>query len=124
MKELLIIGGGFYTTALIVFHLLFWRLFNWPQTLIALNDVNKATIQVLNISITFIFGIFAYISFVHTQDLLNTHLGRTLLLLISALWLFRAMQQILFYKLKHKISVGLALYFMVGSILYGAPVIM
>ena len=124
MKELLIIGGGVYTTALIVFHLLFWRLFKWPQTLIALNDVNKATIQVLNISITFIFGIFAYISFVHTQDLLNTHLGRTLLVLISALWLFRAMQQILFYKLKHKISVGLALYFMVGSILYGAPVIM
>ncbi len=124
MKELLIIGGGVYTILLIVFHLLFWRLFNWPQTLIALNDVNKATIQVLNISITFIFGIFAYISFVHTQDLLNTHLGRTLLLLISALWLFRAMQQILFYKLKHKISVGLALYFMVGSILYGAPVIM
>ena len=124
MKELLIIGGGVYTILLIVFHLLFWRLFNWPQTLIALNDVNKATIQVLNISITFIFGIFAYISFVHTRDLLNTHLGRTLLVLISALWLFRAMQQILFYKLKHKISVGLALYFMVGSILYGAPVIM
>lgn len=123
MNEKLIIAGGIYTIVLIVFHVLFWRIFNWPETLKSLNDVNRATIQVLNISITFIFVIFAYISFMHTQELLNTRLGRSLLILISGLWIFRAAQQVVFYKLKHKASVGLAFYFLLGSVLYGVPII-
>lgn len=119
MKETLILAGGFYTVALIVFHLLFWRIFDWPQSLQATGWVNRSTIQVLNISITFIFFIFAYISFLHRDDLLNTGLGHALLVLISVLWLFRALQQIVFYGLKHWVSWGLMLYFMLGSGLYG-----
>jgi hypothetical protein len=122
MKEALIITGGIYTVALIIFHALFWRIFNWPETLMPLNYVNKATIQVLNISITFIFFIFAYISFAHTKELLNTELGRTLLVLISGLWLFRAAQQVVFYKLENKASVAFAFYFLLGAVLYGIPV--
>jgi len=123
MNETLIIVGGIYTVGLIVFHLLFWRIFKWPETLVTLNSVNKATIQVLNISITFIFVIFAYVSFAHTNELLNTQLGKSLLVLISILWLFRAVQQVVFYKLKHKASVGLTVYFLIGAFLYGIPVI-
>ena len=123
MKEALIISGGIFTVALIIFHLLFWRIFKWPETLKSLNYVNKATMQVLNISISFIFFIIAYISFVHTHELLNTQLGKTLLVLISGLWLFRAVQQVVFYKLKHKASVGLTFYFLIGALLYGLPAI-
>jgi len=123
MKEFLIIAGGFYTIFLIIFHILFWRIFKWPETLESLNFVNKSTIQVLNISITFIFFIFAYISFIHTQELLNTPLGNSLLVLISCLWLFRAAQQVVFYKLKHKASIGLTIFFLIGAFLYGTPVI-
>lgn len=123
MKEALIFAGGIYTIALIIFHMLFWHIFRWPETLKRLNSVNKATIQVLNISITFIFFIFAYISFAHTHELLNTSLGRALLTLISFLWLFRAALQIVFYKLKHKASVALTIFFIIGAFLYGLPVI-
>lgn len=124
MKETLIIAGGIYTVGLIVFHLLLWRIFKWPETLATLDSVNKATMQVLNVSITFIFVIFAYVSFAHTNELLNTPLGQSLLVLISILWLFRAAQQVVFYKLKHRASVGLTAYFLIGAILYGAPVIL
>ena len=79
--------------------------------------------QVLNISITFVFFIFAYISFVHTHELLNTQLGKSLLVLISCLWLFRAAQQIVFYKLKYKASAGLTFFFLIGALLYGVPAI-
>ena len=123
MKETLIIAGGIYTVALIIFHVLFWRIFKWPETLMTLDYVNKATIQVLNISITFIFFIITYISFAHTDELLNTQLGRALLVLISGLWLFRAAQQVVFYKLKHKASIGLTFYFLIGALLYGVPTI-
>jgi hypothetical protein len=103
--------------------MLFWRIFKWPETLESLNYVNKATMQVLNISITFIFFIFSYVSFAHTQELLNTGLGNSLLVLISCLWLFRAAQQVVFYNLKHKMSVGLTVFFLFGAFLYGMPVI-
>lgn len=121
MNEHLIIAGGFYNILLIIFHLLFWRLFKWPETINSLNYVNKATIQVLNISITFIFFIFSYISFAHTQELINTPLGHSLLILISALWFFRAAQQIYFYKLKHIASIGLTFFFILGGMFYGVP---
>ncbi|MEW8438345.1 MAG: hypothetical protein AB2689_09330 [Candidatus Thiodiazotropha taylori] len=121
MNEALIIGGGIYMVALIVFHVLFWRIFKWPETLMSLNRVNKSTIQVLNISLTFIFAIFAYISFFHTDELLNTQLGNTLLILISLLWLFRAAQQLVFYDPRNKASIGLTVYFLVGAVLYGIP---
>ena len=123
MNEILIVAGGVYTVALIVFHILFWRIFRWPETLGSLNYVNKATMQVLNISITFIFFIFAYVSFAHTKELLNTQLGNSLLVLISCLWLFRAAQQVVFYKLKHKASIGFTIFFLIGAFLYGMPVI-
>ncbi len=123
MKEALIIAGGIFTVVLIIFHLLFWRIFKWPKTLRLLDSVNKATMQVLNVSITFLFFIIAYISFAHTNELLSTQLGNTLLVLISGLWLFRAVQQVVFYKLKQKASVGLTFYFLIGAVLYGLPVI-
>jgi len=123
MNEKLIIAGGLYNIALIIFHILFWRIFKWPESLGSLNSINKATIQVLNISITFIFFTFSYISLAHTQDLLNTDLGNTLLVLMSCLWLFRAIQQVIFYKLNHITSVGLTFFFLLGSSLYAIPVI-
>jgi hypothetical protein len=123
MNETLIIAGGVYSIVLIIFHVMFWRIFKWPESLNSLNHINKATIQVLNISITFIFFIFAYISLAHTHELLTTQLGKSLLVLISALWLFRAAQQVVFYKLKHKASVGLTFFFLIGAFLYGIPVI-
>ena len=121
MNELLVILGGVYTVFLILFHLLFWRIFKWPETLVSLSYINRSTIQVLNISITFVFFIFAYLSFVHTDELLNTQLGRSLLSLIACLWLFRAVQQVIFYKPKHKASLGLTFYFLLGAVLYGIP---
>lgn len=123
MNEILIIAGGTYTVVLIIFHILFWRIFKWPETLNSLNYINRATIQVLNISITFMFFIIAYISFMHTHELLTTQLGKSLLVLISSLWLFRAAQQVVFYKLNHTASVGLTAFFLIGAFLYGMPVI-
>ena len=123
MDVLLVNLGGLYTIALIIFHLLFWRLFDWPASLQSTNSINRATIQVLNISITLIFCIFAYISFMHTAELRNTPLGNTLLVLISWLWLIRAVLQVIFYRLKHRASVALTLYFSLGAVLYGLPVL-
>ena len=119
--ETFIIAGGFYTIGLIVFHLLFWRIFDWEQDLKRISFLNRATMQVLNISLTLSFIIFSYISLVHATELLTSSLGHSLLLLMALFWLARAIQQIVFYRLRHWASWAFLLLFLSGSLLYAIP---
>ena len=123
MNETLIKAGGFYNILLVIFHMMFWRVFNWREDLKALSFLNGSTMQVLNISLTLVFVLFAYISFVHTYELLNTSLGNTLLSLISIFWFARAAQQPVFYKLKHWASWVFMIFFILGGVLYGVPAV-
>lgn len=119
--ETLITAGGFYHIGLIAFHLLFWRIFNWDTALESLSFVNKAIMQVLNLSLTIVFAIFAYISFAYTQELVTTSLGRALVVLIALFWLARSIQQIVFFKLAHRASRVFLVIFLTGSLFYAIP---
>jgi hypothetical protein len=77
--------------------------------------------QVLNLSLTFAFAIFGYVSLVHTTELLVTPLGRSLLVLIVLFWLARAVEQVVFFKLKHWGSIAFLFVFLTGASLYGIP---
>ncbi len=123
MMELLIKLGGIYNIVLVIFHLLFWRLFNWDKDLRSLSFVNRQTMQVVNLCLTIVFMMFAYISLVHTHELLVSPLGKSLLLSMALLWLARSAMQVVFYKLKHRVSILFLLYFLLGSFLYGVPAI-
>jgi len=121
-NETILTIGGVYIVALIIFHLLLWKLFSWKKDLKRITPINRSTMQVINIALIFVFAIFAYISFFHTSELLSTSLGKTLLMLIGLLWLFRAVLQIIFYGLKNKISFMFFIYFILGGIIYLFPV--
>lgn len=123
MMELLIKAGGVYNIILVIFHLLFWRIFNWKEDLRSLTFLNRSTMQVVNLSLTIVFVMFAYISLVHTSELLSSPLGKSLLFSISLLWLARSAMQVIFYKFKHWVSVAFFVYFFAGSLLYGIPAI-
>ena len=114
--------GGVYIVALIIFHLFFWKLFSWKKDLKRITPVNRSTMQVMNLALIFIFAIFAYISFFHTSELLTTSLGKSLLVFIGLLWLFRAVLQIIFYGLKNKISFMFFIYFILGGTIYLFPI--
>ncbi len=123
MNETLIKLGGFYNILLIIFHVMFWRIFNWREDLKTLSFLNKAIMQVINISLTLVFAIFSYISLAHTNDLLSTPLGNALLSLIALFWFARAAQQVIFFKLKHWSSWAFMFFFVLGGVLYGVPVV-
>ena len=123
MEATLIRLGGAYIIVLMVFHLMFWRLFDWRNDLRSLTFLNRAVMQVLNISITVIFGLFAYISLVHTDELLDTGLGRTLLAGLALVWAARAVQQAIFFKLRTAASWAFLGFFALGSLLYGLPLV-
>jgi len=121
MNEILIMSGGVFNIALIIFHSLFWRIFDWQNDLKTLSFINRNIMQVLNISLTFAFVIFAYISLFHTDELLSTETGLSLLVLMSLFWFFRAIQQIIFFKLNTMLSWVFFMVFMLGSVLYAIP---
>lgn len=119
--ELLVKAGGLYCICLIIFHLLFWRIFDWEKDLRSLTFLNRAIMQVLNLSLTFVFFIFAYVSLFHARELLHSGLGRSLLLLIALFWLLRALQQVIFFRLAHWRSIAFLFIFLSGAVLYGIP---
>ena len=121
MLEEMIRLGGLCNISLVVFHLMFWRLFDWQQDLRSLSWVNRAIMQVMNLSLILIFLIFGYLSLGYPRELLDSELGQRLLLLMALFWFARAMQQILFFQLKHWISQVFLLVFLGIALLYAIP---
>ncbi|MBA2621926.1 MAG: hypothetical protein H0U87_12060 [Acidobacteria bacterium] len=120
MKSLLFIGG-FYHLALFVFHLFFWKLFDWKRELSSLKFANRGIVQILNLRLMWVFLVVAYISFVHADALLTTALGRAILISIALFWLMRAVEQIVFFKLTSKISAAFSAIFLLGAAIYFIP---
>ena len=116
-----IVLGGIFNIGFAVFHILFWRLFDWKRDLASLTFINRQIVQILNLSLTLVFLIFAYVSLFHTAELLGTSLGRALLLMISVFWFLRAAEQVLFFRLRRPLSVAFFVVFLVGGLLYAYP---
>ena len=121
--ETLIRAGGLFNIALVLFHLSFWRVFHWREDLQNLDSLNRAIMQVLNISLMVVFAIFGYISLAHSRELLDSPLGHSLLVLMALFWLARAVQQVIFFGLRHPVSWLFLTVFMTGSVLYAIPAI-
>lgn len=122
-NDTIIYIGGIFNLLFALFHLSFWRIFNWQQDLKSIRFVNRAIMQILNLCLTFVFFIFAYISFNYAYDLLITRLGNSILVSISVFWFLRAFMQIAFFGLKNKISVLLFVLFLLGGFIYFYPLV-
>ena len=121
MQRTLLLVGGCYSLAFAVFHLLFWRIFKWNTELKQLSFLNRAIMQVLNLCLIWVFVIFGYVSLFHADGLLSTSLGHSLLVLIALFWLFRAIEQIIFFRLKIWGSWAFLAVFLIGVLLYALP---
>ncbi len=120
MKTLIYIGG-IYHVAFAIFHLLFWRLFDWKNDLKSLSFINRNVIQILNLRLIYVALVFAYISFFHAGDLLTTKIGKVLLLAIGLFWFLRAVEQRVFFGLKTSLSIAFFVIFLFGSAIYFYP---
>jgi len=78
---------------------------------------------ILNLCITFVFLIFAYISVMHTNELLTTPLGKSLLILIALFWFARAIEQIVYFGISNKVSLAFFIIFITGTVIYALPLI-
>jgi len=114
-------AGGVFHLALAIFHLFFWRIFHWKEDLASLTRINRAIMQILNICLTFLFFVVAYVSFAHAEELISTPLGRTILASIALFWIFRLILQVVLFGARHGLSILFIVIFLVGIILYLIP---
>lgn len=123
MKTLIIIGG-IYCLAFAIFHLAFWKIFDWKTELPKLNQINRGVMQVLNLRLTYLFFVFAFISIYFNSDLLTTDLGKIILGAISLGWLMRAIEQLIFWKFNDAVSIAFFVVFLSGAAIYALPLIL
>lgn len=99
MRTLIQIGGVLWVICF-VFHVFFWRLFDWRRDLESVKPVNKGIIQVLNLCLMLCFAIFAYISLVQTDELLSSSLGKSLIAGMALFGVFRVVEHFIFFDLR------------------------
>lgn len=121
MQSAFIKSGGVFNAVAAVFHLAFPRLFNWQEDLRTLTFENRGIVRMLNQCLSLVLIVFAYVSLLHTEDLLSFGLGLSLMAAIALFWLARALQQVVIFRLRRWSSRLLFLVFLLESLLYGVP---
>ncbi len=112
MIDTLIFTAAVFNIAFGVFHLLFWRLFDWKTDLSRLRPVNQAIVPVLNLALTFLFLLVGTIMIIEPPI-------PTLLAGMAVFWLFRTVLQPVYFGLRHPASILITLVFVLGAIVHG-----
>lgn len=85
----LLIFGGLLHIGVGVFHMFFWQLFQWEKELALLTYDNSIIMQILNICLIYVFFVVAYFFLVHVDELIETKLGKSILVSVAMFWLVR-----------------------------------
>ena len=89
--------GGVINLLFVIFHLSFWKLFDWRQSLMSLSSDNRAIVQVLNIHTAYVLMVFAILSFIFSDEMSTTKFGRSIGITIAAFWILRSVNQAVFW---------------------------
>ena len=122
--KVLILFCGLYNIVFALFHMVFWRLFNWSDDLKKLSFANRGIMQILNIQLIFYFLFVAVVCFAFPLELVETKFGNVFLLGNSLFWLIRTVQQFVFLRANHRFIHLLTVLFMIGTILFAWPLLM
>jgi hypothetical protein len=120
-SEAMVIFGGVFNLGFAIYHLMFWRLFHWKEELALLGRLNRSVVQIINLCLTFLLLVMAYVSFFQRSELLQTNLGHTILIAFALFWFLRMIEQIVFFGFKKKMSVVFTLLFLLGGAVYLVP---
>ena len=119
--SLLLAGiAGAYNICFAFFHLLFWRIFRWPRTILPSGTVNVAITQTLNIMLTYCFVLYggwliwAALSEVRSPPLLVAG---------SGFWLLRTALQPALFGMQAGVSVMITVIFVIGVALHLAAAV-
>jgi hypothetical protein len=120
-KNTIIYLCGLHSILFALFHMSFWKIFNWSSVLKTIAKENRAIIQILNLRLIYLFLFTGFLCFVFTTDLYNTPLGKAFMIGMSIFWIGRTIEQFIFLRTNHWLIHLLTILFIVGSILFLLP---
>lgn len=106
-----------------LFHLGFWRLFDWPRTLQGTTLPNRAIIQIANLQLAWVFAGVGLLCLLYPVELATTPLGRSLLAGMAVFWLVRFIAQFIWLRVRHPLVHVLTVLFASGVVLFAAPLV-
>lgn len=115
--------GTIFHILLALFHLSFWKLFHWDTQLAKLSFINRNVMQILNTRITYLFALFAYISWEYSFELRTTSLGRAVVKGLALFWYMRAAEQLYFFGVSNLYSNLILGVFVLGGAIYSIPLL-
>jgi hypothetical protein len=99
MIRYLLYTGGLLSLLLAIFKIAMPHLFHWKESMSAAEPGMWAILYGENLGISLLLLYFAFMSIFYWQDLLNTGLGKTVMLSIGTLWLYRSGAEVLLFKI-------------------------
>ena len=112
-----------HSFAFAVFHLGFWRWFDWPRTLQATTLANRAIVQVANLQLVWVFAGVGLLCLLFPDALAGTPPGRAVLAGMSIFWLIRLAAQLVWLRLHHPLVHALTVLFACGAVLFAWPLL-
>ncbi len=98
MNRELLLFGGILNLLLAVFKIAMPHLFHWQEAMGSAESFLWFTLYAENLGLSVLLLFFAYISIFQWKQLLETGLGRTVLIAIGTLWLFRSAVELLLFR--------------------------
>ena len=114
---------GLYNFVFAIFHILFWKIFNWKEDLKNNSIANRAIIQILNIRLIYIFILMGLSYLFFSEQLMNSTLGQFILVGFFGFWLGRTIEQFIFLRLKSPFVHILTTVFIFGTVLHFIPLL-
>ena len=121
--RIVILLGGVHALGFAVFHMAFWRVFDWKNDLQRCSLANRAILQIMNLRLIYIFLAVAAACFFLPGDLLQTRLGHWMLAGMSLFWVGRLIEQFVFLRYNRTMIHVLNVLFAVGAILFAIPIL-
>ncbi|UHQ22419.1 hypothetical protein LVB77_17395 [Lysobacter sp. 5GHs7-4] len=118
-----IVLGGLHSLAFAGFHLAFWKLFRWRDTLKTATVADRAILQILNLRLIYVFLGMAALCFAYTDELHGSALGHALLAGMSLFWVGRTIEQFVFLRINRPLVHVLTALFVLGAVLFAMPLL-
>lgn len=102
-----------------LFHVAFWKLFDWPRSLQSTTVTNRAIIQILNLRLIWVLLCITAALVLLPGEIIGTRLGRSLLAAMSLFWVGRTIEQFIFLRINDRRVHALTALFALGAALFG-----
>lgn len=112
-----------YNFAFAIFHIFFWKIFDWKEDLKQNSVANRAIIQILNIRLIYIFILMGLSYLFFSEQLMNSALGKFILVGFFGFWLGRTIEQFIFLRVKSRFVQILTTVFIFGTVLHFIPLV-